>query len=80
MEDIGDLKAFYETSMATFNNLGIIWTARQDFNRALSYLEKSNEIYVSLSDEVKIQVKAAHLQTMFFMAQVYGFIGDMEKV
>ncbi|EQC27883.1 hypothetical protein SDRG_14304 [Saprolegnia diclina VS20] len=57
------------------NQLGILWCHRSQHAKALSYLTTADALCANDAD-TDMLLGSAHTHTMFYLAQVYGHVGD----
>ena len=68
------------------NHIGVLWASRDDHTKALETLCRSRELYEQHKDKVTdeswdppTRCDALYTLTMFYLAQVYGHVGDSEQ-
>eukprot|EP00854_Cymbomonas_tetramitiformis_P025751 gene25751-31503_t len=67
-----------------YNTLGILWCNREDHNVAEKWLKKSEELYLKRdctdeSPDAKSTRQNKYRQTLFYLAQVYGHLGQPDR-
>jgi len=66
------------------NSLGVLWCNRNDHDKAQTFLEESEEVYEDSADDKlgesdKDKMEAQYTLTLFYLAQVFGHLGDAQK-
>ena len=65
------------------NNLGIVWTNRSDPERAMPHLERAMRVYEDLDPKdphaKTPDIERAFTNTVFYLAQVYGYVKRDEE-
>ena len=65
------------------NHLGIVWTNRSDPEKAMPHLERAMRVYEDLDPKdphaKTPDIERAFTNTVFYLAQVYGYVGRDEE-
>ena len=65
------------------NQLGVVWTNRSDPEKAMPHLERAMRVYEDLDPKdphaKTPDIERAHTNTVFYLAQVYGYVKRDEE-